>query len=130
MPEVSWFSGIKLNYAEHIFRQRSQEYPAIIFKTESSEINEISWDTLYNKVAAFQGFLQSRGVQEGDRVAAYLPNKPEAIIAFLAVNAMGAIWSSTSPDFGTGSVVDRIAQIEPTVLIAVDNMPSKWPLVI
>ena len=121
MPGGRWFSGIKLNYAEHIFRHRNEDNPAIIFKSESTVSTSISWQQLAEKVAAFQEFLVGQGIKEGDRVAAYLPNIPEAIIAFLAVNGLGAIWSSTSPDFGTSSVVDRIAQIKPTVLIAVDN---------
>jgi acetoacetyl-CoA synthetase len=121
MPGNNWFAGIKLNYAEHIFRNRNENHPAIIFKSESTANIEISWQVLAEKVAAFEEFLIGQGIKEGDRVAAYLPNIPEAIIAFLAVNSLGAIWSSTSPDFGTSSVVDRIAQIEPTILIAVDN---------
>jgi len=121
MPGVQWFEGIKVNYAEHIFRSKHQQQPAIIAKSETSGIKEISWQELEYKVAAFQQFLISRGIREGDRVAAYLPNIPEAIIAFLAVNSLGAIWSSTSPDFGTNSVVDRVSQIEPAILIAVDN---------
>ena len=121
MPGNNWFAGIKLNYAEHIFRNRNENHPAIIFKSESATSIEISWQDLAKKVAAFQDFLLNQGIEEGDRVAAYLPNIPEAIIAFLAVNGLGAIWSSTSPDFGTSSVVDRIAQIEPAILIAIDN---------
>jgi len=121
MPGISWFKGIKLNYAEHIFRKQNSNNPAIIFKSESSSILEISWQELSNQVASLQNFLKKQGVVEGDRVAAYLPNIPQAIISFLAVNSLGAIWSSTSPDFGTSSVVDRIAQIEPKVLIAVDS---------
>ena len=121
MPGNNWFAGIKLNYAEHIFRNRNKNHPAIIFKSESAKSIEISWQDLAKKVAAFQDFLLNQGIEEGDRVAAYLPNIPEAIIAFLAVNGLGAIWSSTSPDFGTSSVVDRIAQIEPAILIAIDN---------
>lgn len=121
MPGIHWFPGIKTNYAEHIFRQQNNKFPAIIFKSESTDLFEISWQELSKKVASFQGFLLERGIKEGDRVAAYLPNIPEAIIAFLAVNSIGAIWSSTSPDFGTSSVIDRIAQIEPKILIASDN---------
>ena len=121
MPGISWFNGINLNYSEHIFRHQNTDSPAIIFKSESSAISEISWQELSNQVASLQIFLKDQGVIEGDMVAAYLPNIPEAIISFLAVNSLGAIWSSTSPDFGTSSVVDRIAQIKPKVLIAVDN---------
>ena len=121
MPGINWFPGIRLNYAEHIFRQQNSDYPAIIFKAENTSTREISWPQLAGQVASLQSFLQAQGIKEGDRVAAYLPNIPEAIMAFLAVNSLGAIWSSTSPDFGTNSVIDRIAQIEPAILIAVDN---------
>lgn len=121
MPGVAWFQGLRLNYAEHIFRQQNNPNPAIIFKDELTGTRHLSWPGLTAKVASLQAFLADRGIKEGDRVAAYLPNIPEAIIAFLAVNSLGAIWSSTSPDFGTSSVIDRIAQIEPAMLIAVDN---------
>ena len=121
MPGVRWFEGISLNYAEHIFRQKTNRHPVIVAKSEGQPLQTISWQELEEKVAAFQQFLLNQGVKQGDRVAAYLPNIPEAIIAFLAVNALGAVWSSTSPDFGTSSVVDRLAQIGPSVLIAVDH---------
>jgi acetoacetyl-CoA synthetase len=121
MPKTKWFEGIQLNYAEHVFRNSTPEYPAIIFKSENKEKSEISWKELEQKVACFQQYLISLGITEGDRVAAYLPNIPEAIIAFLAVAGLGAIWSSTSPDFGTSSVIDRIAQIKPKVFIAVSS---------
>jgi len=121
MPFSKWFEGATINYSEHIFKQENTDYPAIIFKSEKSDIQEISWEELKEKVGAFQNFLTNSGVKKGDRVAAFLPNIPEATIAFLAVNAMGAIWSSTSPDFGSSSAIDRFAQITPKVLIAVDG---------
>ena len=121
MPYSKWFEGAEVSYAEHIFSNSTTSHPAIIFKSEQQETIEISWAELAEKVAAFKNFLINKGVQKGDRVAAYLPNIPEATIAFLATNAIGAIWSSTSPDFGTSSVVDRFKQIEPKVLIAVDG---------
>lgn len=121
MPETKWFPGATLNYAEHIFRMRSDERPAIVFKTEDSPLVEISWAELEQKVAGFRSWLVAQGVERGDRVAAYLPNIPEATIAFLATCSLGAIWSSCSPDFGADSVVDRFKQIEPKVLLAVDG---------
>ncbi len=121
MPNCQWFNGATLNYAEHIFRQSSPNEVAIYFRNESGKHQEITWDTLEKKVAAMVTYLRSLGVTKNDRVVAFLPNIPEATIAFLAVNAIGAIWSSTSPDFGTESVVNRFAQIEPKVLIAVDG---------
>ena len=119
MPKTKWFDGIRLNYAEHVFRNSTTEHPAIIFRSENKEKSAISWKELEAKVASFQQYLISKGITEGDRVAAYLPNIPEAIIAFLAVCGLGAVWSSTSPDFGTSSVIDRIAQIKPKLFIAV-----------
>ncbi len=121
MPRCKWFEGTELNYAEHIFRKANKQHPAIVFKAESGEIQEIYWDTLTQQVASLQQYLKSCNVVAGDRIAAYLPGCPEATVAFLATNTLGAIWSSCSPDFGTSSVIDRFAQIEPKVLIAVDS---------
>lgn len=121
MPGCKWFQGATLNYAEHIFKKNKHEQTAIIFGNEAGIYQEISWTELRDKVASMAVYLKSLGVTKGDRVVAYLPNVPEATISFLAVNSLGAIWSSTSPDFGTESVVDRFAQIAPKVLIAVDG---------
>lgn len=119
--EVQWFEGAALNYAEHIFRQKNANRPALIFKNESKATQKISWVELERQVAAMQACLQAQGVGRGDRVAAYLPNIPEAIIAFLAVNSLGAVWSCCSPDFGVKTVIDRFDQIQPKLLIAVDG---------
>jgi len=121
MPYTQWFKGATLNYTEHIFRSSNEKFPAIIYKSEFSAIKEMSWKELEDKVASFKQFLIEQGVKKGDRVVAFLPNIPEANIGFLAVNALGAIWSSSSPDFGTSSVIDRFAQIEPKILIAVNG---------
>lgn len=121
MPFCRWFEGAEVNYAEHIFRMATDKYPALISKSEHRETREMSWKELKIQVAAFKRFLEGRGVKKGDRVVAYMPNIPEANIAFLAANAIGAIWSSTSPDFGVSSVLDRFKQIEPKVLIASDG---------
>ncbi len=121
MPHTRWFGGSTLNYAEHIFRQQTDAHPAIVFQSERQKLTEISWPELKQQVAALRAYLESIGVQKGDRVAAFLPNIPEATIAFLAANALGVVWSSCSPDFGVSSVVDRFQQIEPKVLIAVDG---------
>ena len=121
MPYTQWFGGTSLNYAEHIFRNETDNYPAIIYASEGEVIKEISWQELKWKVAAFRSFLLRSGVKAGDRVVAYLPTIPEATIAFLATNSIGAVWSSTSPDFGTSSVIDRFSQIAPKVLIAVNG---------
>lgn len=121
MPDAEWFLGTSLNFSEHIFKNETDEYPAIIFKSEFRDTIEISWQELKEKVSALRSFFIEQGVQKGDRIVGFLPNIPEATIAFLAANSIGAIWSSTSPDFGISSVLDRFQQIEPTILIATDG---------
>ncbi|TXI33489.1 MAG: acetoacetate--CoA ligase, partial [Niabella sp.] len=121
MPYTKWFTGATLNYAEHIFRQKTNTRPAIYFASERTRLTSVSWEELENKTASLQQFFQHIGVKQGDRIAAYLPNIPQASIAMLATVAIGAVWSSCSPDFGTESVLDRFKQIEPKVLIAVDG---------
>jgi acetoacetyl-CoA synthetase len=121
MPGAEWFSGARLNYAEHVFAGKDDAETAILHASELRELDEMSWGELRTQVAAAAAGLRSLGVQPGDRVVAYLPNIPEAIVAFLATASIGAVWSSCSPDFGPASVVDRFAQIEPKVLIAVDG---------
>lgn len=121
MPYTRWFEDTSLNYAEHIFRNYHDRQPAIVFKSEQTSLQEISWAQLKKEVASVQQFLKAKGVQPGDRVAACLPCIPEATVAFLAVNSLGAVWSSCSPDFGTQSVIDRFAQIEPRIFIGINQ---------
>ncbi|MDX2250431.1 MAG: acetoacetate--CoA ligase [Bacteroidia bacterium] len=121
MIGTRWFEGINVSYAEHVFRFHSEPSPAIVFKSENSSLIEISRDELYSRVAALADYLRKSGVVPGDRIAAFLPNVPEAIIAFLAANSIGAVWSACSPDFGTASVIDRFFQIEPKILFAGDG---------
>lgn len=121
MPDYEWFSGATVNYAEHIFRNKTDKHPAIIFKQEGKESVALSWQKLEEQVASMRSFLLARGVDKGDRVVAFIPNIPEAIIGFLAACSLGAVWSSCSPDFGANSVIDRFKQIEPKVLITVDG---------
>ena len=120
MPGTQWFQGTYLNYAEHIFRQKSNNRPAIIFQNESFT-KHITWHELENSVKSVQQYLIGKGISKGDCVAAYLPNIPEAIISFLAVNSLGAIWSCCSPDFGVETVIERLSQIQPRLLIAADG---------
>ncbi len=120
MPGARWFPGAKLNYAENLLR-RHDSTPAIIFRGENGTRRELSFEELYAKVEALAGALRTQGVGVGDRVGGYLPNIPETIIAFLATSAVGAIWSSCSPDFGVRGVLDRFGQIEPKVLFSVDG---------
>ncbi len=121
MPGAEWFPGTSLNYAEHIFRGKDPAKLAIQHAAEGADLAEITWGELEERVATFAAGLRSLGVERGDRVAAYLPNSPEAVVGFLAAASIGAIWSSCSPDFGARSVIDRFAQIEPKVLLAVDG---------
>jgi acetoacetyl-CoA synthetase len=121
MPGASWFGGAKLNYAEHVFRHRSDQRPALIFQSETVALTEISWADFYQQVASVAGALRDLGLKPGDRVVAYMPNIPQTLIAFLACASIGTTWSSCSPDFGTRSVIDRFSQIGPRVLFAVDG---------
>jgi acetoacetyl-CoA synthetase len=121
MPGAKWFPGTRLNYAEHIFRGKSDDEVAVRYASELRPLTDLHWRELRERVAAVREGLRDLGVQQGDRVVAYLPNGPEALIAFLAAASLGAIWSSCSPDFGPRSVVDRFAQIEPKVMFTVDG---------
>jgi len=121
MPGARWFPGTEVNYARHLFAGKDPDALAILHLSELRELSELTWGELRAEVARVAGGLRSLGVGRGDRVAGYLPNLPEAVVAFLATASLGAVWSSCSPDFGARSVVDRFAQIEPTVLIAVDG---------
>ena len=121
MPGAAWFEGAELNYAEHIFRGKGEDDVAVLHASELRELGEITWGELRTQVAEVAAGLRALDVGPGDRVAAYLPNGAEALIAFLAAASIGATWSSCSPDFGPGSVVDRFAQIEPKVLFTVDG---------
>ncbi len=121
MPEARWFQGAELNYVEHVFRRRSPNHPALLFQSEITPLTEISWDELYDRVSSVAASLRNLGVKKGDRVASFMPNIPETLVAFLATASIGAIWSSCSPDFGTRSVIDRFLQIAPKILFAVDG---------
>lgn len=122
MIGTQWFDGATLNYAEHIFRHKTSQRPAILFRSERQTIlRQISWAELERQVAAVAAYLRQNNIGPGDRVVSVLPNIPETVIAFLATNAVGAVWSSCSPDFGTSSIIDRFQQIEPKLLFAVDG---------
>jgi acetoacetyl-CoA synthetase len=120
MPNAKWFCGSSLNYAAHCLRHNSSQ-AAIIAANESGGDTKISWTELKAQVSSLAAYLRQIGVTRGDRVAAYIGNTPEAIVAFLATASLGAIWSSTSMEMGLGSVVDRFSQIEPKVLFAATN---------
>ena len=126
MPGAVWFPGAKTNYAHQVLRHvqpaHAAGFPAVISRNEKGEHREISWPELRRQVASMALHLQAQGVQPGDRVAAYLPNIPEAMVAFLATVSVGGVWSICAPDMGTNAVLDRFRQIEPKVLIAVDGV--------
>jgi acetoacetyl-CoA synthetase len=121
MPGAQWFPGARLSYAAHIFRGRDDSEVAIRHASELRPLGEWSWGELRMHSGAVAGALREAGVGPGDRVAAYLPNIPETIAAFLGCASIGATWSSCAPEFGVRSVVDRFAQIEPKVLLTVDG---------
>ena len=121
MPGAEWFPGARVNYAEHLFRGKDDDAVAIVHASELREQAEWTWGELRRQTASMAARLRALGVERGDRVAAYMPNIPEAVAAFLATASIGAVWSSCSPDFGARSVIDRFAQIEPKVLLAVDG---------
>lgn len=121
MPGAQWFPNVQLNYAEHVFRCATPERPALITRAEGEPDSEVSWEELARDTAAFAATLRRLGVRKGDRVASYLPNRSETVVAFLACASIGAIWSSCSPDMGAGVVLDRFRQIEPVVLLACDS---------
>jgi acetoacetyl-CoA synthetase len=122
MPGARWFAGAELNYAENILlRERDPEAVALVHASERTDPRELRWGELSAQVAAVAAGLRALGVGRGDRVAAYMPNIPETLVAFLAVSSIGAIWSSAAPEFGARSVIDRFAQIEPKLLLAIDG---------
>jgi acetoacetyl-CoA synthetase len=116
-PGAKWFSGAKLNFAENLLRNRSDK-TAIIARLENGTRTTLSYEELYVQVAQLAAALRNAGVTQGDRVAGFMPNVPETIVAMLAASSLGAIWSSCSPDFGINGVLDRFGQIEPKVLFA------------
>jgi acetoacetyl-CoA synthetase len=119
MPGAQWFPGTLVNYAERAFSGRDPEALAIIAGGEDREDAHITWGELEEQTRRIAAGLKALGVAKGDRVVAYLPNIPETVAGFLAAASLGAVWSSCSPDFGPRSVIDRFAQIEPKVLLAV-----------
>jgi acetoacetyl-CoA synthetase len=121
MPGAEWFPGARLNYAEHIFRGKRDDDVAIRFASELRSLDAWTWGELRAHTASIASGLHALGVGEGDRVVAYMPNIPETVAAFLACASIGAVWSSAAPEFGARSVIDRFAQIEPKVMLAIDG---------
>src|SRR5262249_35652292 len=111
MPGARWFPGARLNFAEHALRAGADDATALLALSEGSPPREVSWSELRGNVAALAASLRELGVGPGDRVAAFLPNLPETVVALLACAAVGAVWSACGPDFGTAGVVDRFRQL-------------------
>jgi acetoacetyl-CoA synthetase len=131
MPGARWFPGAQVNYVQQVLRHAQMAhaagFPAIVSHNEQSlaageSARELSWPELQRQVASLALHLQAQGVRKGDRVVAYLPNIPEAMVAFLATASIGAVWSLCAPDMGTAAVLDRFRQIEPKALIACDGV--------
>ena len=120
MPGAIWFEGARLNFAANLLEHDARG-PALIFANERGERSELDWDQLRAQVASVAAQLRALGVGKGDRVAAFIANRPEAVIAMLATASLGAVWSSCSPDFGVDAVLDRFGQIAPKVLFATDG---------
>jgi acetoacetyl-CoA synthetase len=121
MPGARWFQGARLNYAEHVFRNRYDRDVAIVAAAEEDEDSSVTWGELKAETAALAAFLREEGVKPGDRVAGYLPNCPEAVVGLLAAASIGAVWTCCSPDFGARSVIDRFRQVAPKVFIGVEG---------
>lgn len=126
MPGAVWFEGSQVNYARQVLRHvepaTKANLLAVISQNERGQTQELSWLDLRHRVALFANYLKQQGIQPGDRVAAYLPNVPETIIAFLGTISIGAVWSVCAPDMGTAAVLDRFKQIEPKILIACNGV--------
>ncbi|MCB9990384.1 MAG: acetoacetate--CoA ligase [Rhodospirillales bacterium] len=120
MPGAQYFPDAKINFAENLLRRRD-DAPAMIFRNEKGDERTISFNALYDDVSRWAQAFKALGVGPGDRVAGYMPNMPETIIAMLAASSLGAVWSSASPDFGVQGVLDRFGQIDPKILVAVDG---------
>ena len=120
MPGAQFFPDATLNFAENLLRLRD-ETDALVFWAEDRIKRRMSWRTLYDEVSKLAAALRDLGVRPGDRCAGFLPNAPEAVIAMLAATAVGAVWTSCSPDFGTQGVIDRFGQVEPKVLFTADG---------
>ena len=121
MPGAEWFPGARLNYAEQVLQRERPGADALLFLNETTPLRGMPWETFSSQVRVLATKLREMGVQPGDRVVAYLPNIPEAIVAMLATTAIGAIWACCSPDFGARGVVDRLQQLSPKVLFCVDG---------
>ncbi|WP_410870781.1 acetoacetate--CoA ligase [Nocardia sp. A7] len=121
MPGAQWFPGTRLNYVDQVIRMADFSRPAVIALHEDAEPREVSWAELIEQVTVFARTLREQGVGAGDRVVGYLPNIPEAIVAFLATASIGAVWSACGQDYSAKAALDRLGQLDPTVLVTADG---------
>lgn len=121
IEHTRWFPGATLNFVEHVFRNAATDKTAVIFVREDGRTERMAYGELQEEVAAFAGTLRNRGVGEGDRVVGYLTHSRFALVAFLATASLGAIWSQCAPDYAAPAALERLAQLEPTVLVAADG---------
>jgi acetoacetyl-CoA synthetase len=121
MPGAEWFPGARLNYAQHVLRRERPGSDALMFLSETTPLHGVPWETLAGQVRILATRLRAMGVRPGDRVASYMPNIPQTVIAMLAATSIGAVWASCSPDFGWRGVLDRLQQLSPKVLFCVDG---------
>ena len=121
MPGAEWFPGSTLNYAHHALRHERPGEDALLYLSERRPLTAMSWVELARHVRVLATRMRALGIVPGDRVVAYLPNTPEAIIAMLATASIGAVWSSCGPDFGTRGVLDRYSQLAPRLIFCVDG---------
>ncbi|MGY1803760.1 acetoacetate--CoA ligase [Blastococcus sp. SYSU D00922] len=121
MSGARWFPGARLNLAEHVLAQERAGSPVLLFADETSPLREFPWEEFARQVRVLATHLRELGVAPGDRVVAYLPNVPQAMVAMLATAAVGAVWASVSPDFGSRGALDRLGQLDPVVLLAADG---------
>ena len=121
MPGARWFPGARLNFTEHVLRMERPGEAALLYSAEGAPLRELSWEEFAGQIRTAAAHLRSIGVRPGDRVVAYLPNVPEAMVAMMAAASVGAVWASVSPDFGARGAIDRLGQLTPTVLLAADG---------
>ena len=121
MPGAEWFPGARLNYAQHVLRREASDGDALLYVSETRPLTALTWGVLGNRVRTLATQLRALGVEPGDRVVAWMPNIPETMIAMLATTAIGAIWACCSPDFGERGTLDRLVQLSPKLLFAIDG---------
>uniref|UniRef100_UPI00278C2B5A AMP-binding protein n=1 Tax=Nocardia sp. CC227C TaxID=3044562 RepID=UPI00278C2B5A len=121
MPGARWFPEARLNYVDQVLRHARTDRPAILDIAEDAPVRELSWTELLTRTDAFARTLRAHGVRAGDRVVGYLPNIPEAVVAFLATASIGAVWSACGQDYSPQAALDRLGQLEPVVLVTADG---------